>query len=164
MRRSRLRKRWSPPSRAPLAQASRRQTENTSVRPARKIFSAISLGVFCRSAPSTRAIMRSRKDSPGLAVMRTTMRSDNTFVPPVTAERSPAAFANHRGGLAGDRRFIHRSNAFDDVAIARDDLSRLNDNDVTFAQRRSRNPFLAFPIHQSARRRFLDASCVRVAA
>ncbi len=45
--------------------------------------------VFCRSAPSTRAIIRSRKDSPGLAVMRTTMRSDNTFVPPVTAERSP---------------------------------------------------------------------------
>ena len=33
--------------------------------------------------------MRSKKDSPGLAVMRTTMRSDNTFVPPVTAERSP---------------------------------------------------------------------------
>ena len=47
------------------------------------------VGVFCRSAPSTRAIMRSRKDSPGLAVMRTTIRSDSTFVPPVTAERSP---------------------------------------------------------------------------
>ena len=33
--------------------------------------------------------MRSRKDSPGLAVMRTMMRSDTTRVPPVTAERSP---------------------------------------------------------------------------
>ena len=51
--------------------------------------SAISLGVFCRLAPSTSAIMRSRKVSPGLEVMRTTMRSDSTLVPPVTAERSP---------------------------------------------------------------------------
>ena len=50
---------------------------------------AISLGVFCRAAPSTRAIMRSRKVSPGLEVIRTTMRSERTFVPPVTAERSP---------------------------------------------------------------------------
>ena len=51
--------------------------------------SAISLGVFWRAAPSTSAIMRSRNDSPGLAVMRTTMRSESTLVPPVTAERSP---------------------------------------------------------------------------
>src|SRR5579871_2653887 len=50
---------------------------------------AISFGVFCRVAPSTREIMRSRKDSPGSAVMRTTIRSDNTRVPPVTDERSP---------------------------------------------------------------------------
>jgi hypothetical protein len=50
---------------------------------------AISLGVFCRSAPSTRAIMRSRKLSPGRAVIRTTMPSESTVVPPVTAERSP---------------------------------------------------------------------------
>ena len=63
--------------------------KNTNVRPASKMLSAISFGVFCRVAPSTRAIMRSRKDSPGLAVMRTTMRSDKTLVPPVTAERSP---------------------------------------------------------------------------
>ena len=41
-----------------------------SVRPAIRMFRAISLGVFCRSAPSTRAIMRSRKVSPGLEVMR----------------------------------------------------------------------------------------------
>jgi hypothetical protein len=62
---------------------------NTMVRPASRMFSAISLGVFWRSAPSTRAIMRSRKVSPGLAVIRTTIRSDSTRVPPVTAERSP---------------------------------------------------------------------------
>ena len=50
---------------------------------------AISFGVFCRSAPSTRAIIRSRNVSPGFAEMRTTISSDSTRVPPVTAERSP---------------------------------------------------------------------------
>ena len=54
-----------------------------------RMFSAISLGVFCRAAPSTRAIIRSTKVSPGLLVIRTTIRSDSTVVPPVTAERSP---------------------------------------------------------------------------
>ena len=52
---------------------------------------AISLGVRWRMAPSTRAIMRSRNDLPAPAVMRTTMRSDRTRVPPVTPERSPPA-------------------------------------------------------------------------
>ena len=51
--------------------------------------SAISFGVFWRLAPSTSAIMRSRKVSPGLAVTRTTSQSDTTRVPPVTEERSP---------------------------------------------------------------------------
>src|SRR6516162_8649727 len=51
--------------------------------------SAISLGVRWRMAPSTRAIMRSRKDLPAPAVISTTMRSDSTRVPPVTPERSP---------------------------------------------------------------------------
>ena len=59
------------------------------VRPASRIVSAISFGVFCRSAPSTRAIMRSRNVSPGFDVIRTTISSDSTRVPPVTAERSP---------------------------------------------------------------------------
>ena len=53
------------------------------------MFSAISFGVFCRSAPSTSRIMRSRKVEPGAAVMRTRIQSDSTCVPPVTAERSP---------------------------------------------------------------------------
>ena len=59
------------------------------VRPARRMLSAISLGVFCRDEPSTRAIIRSMNVSPGRAVMRTTISSDSTRVPPVTAERSP---------------------------------------------------------------------------
>src|SRR5579884_746394 len=56
---------------------------------ARRIVSAISFGVFCRFAPSTRPIMRSRNVWPRSAVIRTTIRSESTLVPPVTAERSP---------------------------------------------------------------------------
>ncbi len=50
---------------------------------------AISLGVFCRAAPSTRLIIRSMNVSPGFVVILMTTRSDSTFVPPVTAHRSP---------------------------------------------------------------------------
>ena len=61
----------------------------TMVSTARRIVRAISFGVLCRLAPSTRVIMRSRKVWPRSAVIRTTMRSESTRVPPVTAERSP---------------------------------------------------------------------------
>ena len=50
---------------------------------------AISLGVLRRCAPSTSAIIRSTKDSPGLEVILTMIRSDSTVVPPVTEEKSP---------------------------------------------------------------------------
>ncbi len=59
------------------------------VRAARRMVRAISLGVFWRAAPSTRAIIWSRNVSPGLAVIRTTSQSESTRVPPVTALRSP---------------------------------------------------------------------------
>ena len=59
------------------------------VSAASRMFSAISFGVFCRFAPSTSAIIRSMKVSPGLEVICTTIRSDSTRVPPVTADRSP---------------------------------------------------------------------------
>ncbi len=59
------------------------------VRAAIRMFSAISLGVFWRLAPSTSAIMRSRKVSPGLALICTTIQSESTRVPPVTADLSP---------------------------------------------------------------------------
>ena len=48
---------------------------------------AISFGVFCRAAPSTRAIIRSRKVSPGLAVISSSSESEMICVPPVTEER-----------------------------------------------------------------------------
>ncbi len=59
------------------------------VIPISRMLSAISFGVFCRSAPSTSRIMRSRKVEPGAAVILTLIQSDRTCVPPVTAERSP---------------------------------------------------------------------------
>lgn len=59
------------------------------VNAASRMFSAISFGVFCRLAPSTSAIIRSMKLSPGFWVTFTTIRSLSTVVPPVTAERSP---------------------------------------------------------------------------
>ena len=59
------------------------------VSPARRIVRAISLGVFWRLAPSTRAIMRSRNVSPGFEVILTVTSSESTRVPPVTADRSP---------------------------------------------------------------------------
>ena len=61
------------------------------VRPDSRIDSASSFGVFCRSAPSTSAIIRSMKVEPGAAVIFTLMKSESTVVPPVTAERSPPA-------------------------------------------------------------------------
>ncbi|MND63298.1 hypothetical protein D3C80_546060 [compost metagenome] len=60
-----------------------------SVRPISRMSSATSLGVFWRLAPSTRAIIRSRVDSPGLAVIFTSSQSETMRVLPVTAERSP---------------------------------------------------------------------------
>ena len=59
------------------------------VSTASRMVRAISLGVFWRLAPSTSVIIRSRKVLPRSAVIRTTMRSESTLVPPVTAERSP---------------------------------------------------------------------------
>ena len=59
------------------------------LRPIRRILSAISFGVFCRSAPSTSLIMRSINVEPCAAVMRTRIQSESTCVPPVTADLSP---------------------------------------------------------------------------
>ena len=51
--------------------------------------SAISLGVFWRLAPSTNAIILSKKLSPGSVVTLTFILSLNTLVPPVTELLSP---------------------------------------------------------------------------
>ena len=45
-----------------------------------------------------------------------------------------ARFPDHRRGFAGDRRFVDRGDAFDDFAVARDDLAGLDEHDVADAQ------------------------------
>ena len=49
-----------------------------------------------------------------------------------------AGLADHRRGLAGDRRFVDAGDAFDDLAVARNHLPGLDANDVAGAQARWR--------------------------
>ena len=95
---------------------------------------AISLGVRCRSEPSTSAIIRSTKECPGSEVIRTTIRSESTTVPPVTARPVATGLADHRGGLAGDRRLVHAGDALDDVAVTGDPLAGHDDDHVAGPQ------------------------------
>ena len=64
-------------------------TRKMNVRLTSTTVRASSFCVRWRLAPSTNPIMRSRKVCPGGEVIDTTMRSDSTTVPPVTADRSP---------------------------------------------------------------------------
>ena len=89
------------------------------VSPASRMLSAISLGVFCRCAPSTRAIMRSRNVSPGLDVILTMIQSESTLFPGHRGAVA-AGLADHRRRFSGDGRFVHRGHAFDDFAVAGD--------------------------------------------
>ena len=94
------------------------------------MFSAISFGVFCRSAPSTSAIMRSRKVEPGAAVMRTVIQSERTRVPPVTAERSPpdSRITGADSPVMAD--LVDRGDALDHLAVARDGVAGFDQHDV----------------------------------
>ena len=96
--------------------------------------SAISFGVLRRSAPSTSAIMRSRKLWPGSCVISTTIRSESTRVPPVTALRSPPD-----SRITGADSPVIADSSTDampsiDGAVAGDDLAGLDDDDVAAAQ------------------------------
>ena len=102
----------------------------TIVRPASRIESAISFGVLRRSAPSTSVIMRSMNDCPGSCVISTTMRSESTRVPPVTALRSPPDSRMTGCRLAGDRGLVDRRDALDDGAVAGDHLAGLDHDHV----------------------------------
>ncbi len=116
------------------------------VVPDSRIVSAISLGVFCRCAPSTSAIIRSMKVSPGLEVMRMTIRSESTLVPPVTALRSPP-LSRMTGALSpviADS--STRRDALDHLAVAGDDVARLADDQVALAQLGAGDALLALPL------------------
>ena len=100
------------------------------VRPDSRIVSAISFGVFWREAPSTSAIIRSRKVSPGFAVIRMMSWSDSTLVPPVTAERSPPD-----SRMTGADSPVIADSSTDatpsiDLAVSRDHVARSADHDV----------------------------------
>ena len=70
----------------------------------------------------------------------TLIQSESTVVPPVTAERSPPALANDGRGLAGDRQFIDRRDAFDDLAIAGNEIAGLDENDVADSRSSAETP------------------------
>ena len=104
------------------------------VSAASKMVSAISFGVFWRCAPSTSAIMRSRKPSPGLIG-----DADFDFVGQHARAAGDgaavaAAFADDGRGFAGDGGFVHRGRAFDDFAVGGNDFAGAHDHDVAFAQ------------------------------
>ena len=84
--------------------------------------------------------MRSRNDSPGLAVMRTTMRSESTLVPPVTAERSPplSRITGADSPVIADSSTEAMPSI--DLAVAGDELAGLDDDEVALAQRATPGP------------------------
>ena len=125
------------------------------VRPASRIDSAISFGVFCRLAPSTSAIIRSRKVSPG---------SGRDAHDDLVGEHRGAAgdrravaarLADDRRRLAGDGRLVDRCDAFDDVTVGRDHLARGDDALVADVELRSTAPPRCVP---SGRRRLAMVS------
>ena len=113
------------------------------VRPTSRMCRAISFGVFWRVAPSTSAIMRSRKDSPGFGGDAHDDAIGEHLGAAGDRGAVAAALADDRRRLAGDRRLVDRGDAFDDLAVAGDQLAGLDDDHVALAQRRRRNRFLA---------------------
>src|SRR6476661_5273126 len=99
------------------------------VMPASRMLSAISFGVFWRSAPSTSAIMRSRKVEPCAAVIRTLSQSETTSVPPVTA-----GLADHRRRLSGDGRLVDRGDALDHLAVGRNEIAGLYQHHLSWRE------------------------------
>ena len=49
----------------------------------------------------------------------------------MTAERSPPELADYWRGLAGDRRLVDRSHAFDHVAVGRNEVAGFDEDDVS---------------------------------
>ncbi len=82
--------------------------------------------------------MRSRKESPGAAVMRTLIQSESTTVPPVTAERSPPD--SRITGADSPVMALSLTEAMPsiDVAVGGDDVAGLDQHDI--ADPRGRPP------------------------
>ena len=100
------------------------------------------------------------KVEPGAAVIFTLIQSERTVVPPVTAERSPPASRMTGADSPVIAELIDRSYAFDDFAVAGNEIPSLDENDVSDPQIERRDtlddafhPALALGIDQSLRMR-----------
>ena len=103
------------------------------------MLSAISFGVFWRSAPSTSAIIRSRNVSPGFGG---DAHPDPVRQHPRAAGHGravAAGLADDRRRLARDRGLVDRRDAFDDLAVAGDELAGRHEHDVAPAAARRRH-------------------------
>ena len=99
---------------------------NTRVSAASRMPSAISFGVLRRSAPSTKAIIRSRNER---ARLLSYLDHDPVGEHPGAAgDRASVAarLADHRRRLAGDRGLVDRGDPLDYGAVAGDRLARLD--------------------------------------
>ena len=95
------------------------------------MLSAISFGVFWRlGALDERDHAVEEASRPGCAVTRTTIWSERTRVPPVTAERSPpdSRITGADSPVMADS--STRRDALDHVAVGRDHLASGDDDDV----------------------------------
>lgn len=66
--------------------------------------------------------------------MRILSQSLATVVPPVTDEKSPAAFLQDRSGFAGDGGFIYGSHAFDDFPVVGNEFASLDQHQIALFQ------------------------------
>ncbi len=111
------------------------------VRPASRIDSASSFGVFCRSAPFDQ---RDHPVDEGRARRGGDLHLDEVGQHRRSAGdgRSIAAgLANDGRGLAGDRRFIDGGDALEDLAVAGNDLARFDQDDIAEAKIERVHPF-----------------------
>ena len=110
------------------------------VRVASRMERAISFGVFCRDGPSTRAIIRSMKVSPGWLVI---LHDDPVREHGRAAGDGAAVatgLADDRSRLTGDRGLVDRRDALDDVSVPGDHLAGLDHDAVAEGEGRRRRP------------------------
>src|SRR2546425_1085741 len=96
---------------------------------------AISLGVRWRTAPSTSAIIRSRKDLPAWAVISPRIRAARPGGPAGAPGAPPPAPGDPGSRPAGEARFTQETPASDPPPAPGDDLPRLAHAPVSRLQR-----------------------------
>ena len=65
-----------------------------------------------------------------------TSQSEGSLVPPVTEDAIASRLTNDRRGLAGDRGLIDRGDALDHLTIPGDEITGVDQHDVTDRERR----------------------------